>query len=223
MRYLPTESQDTSELKPAEGGQLPDEDAFDVTAHLARADGEEAIDDKPYESITLKILRKIWRLVDPRLNGFGPGLLRLSGIALAAFLPAWGLARLTAALPPIVTGSIAGGIAMLVAIILVLRSRRSDNLALYSRLHLGLLTVGAMTMAGWLPQHLLMSLIGPMGVGYGAGSFVAIFVMAFFLPQERPGATQEAALINQVVDEPADEAVDQPADAPVIERAATPG
>jgi len=189
MRYLPSDTPDTDELRQGEDASAPD-DAFDVTAHLASSD-EEA-EEKPYESITLKILRKFWRLVDPRLNGFGPGLLRLGTISAAAFLPAWGLARYTASLPPVITASLAGGLAVIVALVLVLRSRKSDNLNLYSRLHLGLMAAGAMAMAGWLPGHLVISLIGPMGVGYGVGSFIGIFILAFIFPRARPEPAGEA-------------------------------
>lgn len=189
MRYLPSDTPDTDELRQGEDTSAAD-DAFDVTAHLASSDEE--VEEKPYESITLKILRKFWRLVDPRLNGFGPGLLRLGAISAAAFLPAWALARYTASLPPVIPASLAGGLAVIVALVLVLRSRKSDNLNLYSRLHLGLMAAGAMAMAGWLPGHLVISLIGPMGVGYGVGSFIGIFILAFICPRARPEPVGEA-------------------------------
>jgi hypothetical protein len=201
MRYLPSDAQDNEELRPGEDHPASPDDAFDVTAHLASSD--EVAEEKPYESVTLKILRKFWRLVDPRLNGFGPGLLRLAGISLAAFLPAWGLARYTASLPPLITASLAGGLAAFVALALVLRSRNSDDLTLYSRLHLGLMAAGAMCMAGWLPGHLVVSLIGPMGVGYGTGSFIGIFILAFICPRTRPEPAGEGE--TSAADEDGDE------------------
>lgn len=200
MRYLPSDEKDATALRPANSEALDEDDAFDVTAHLAKT--EDPQDEVPYESVTLKILRKIWRVTDPRLNGFGPGLLRLAGISLAAFLPAWGIARATAALSPITTATVAASLAAILATVLIIRSHRHDNLTTYSRLHLGLLAAGAMSMAGWLPEQLLITLIGPMGIGYGAGSILAIFILAFVFPRQRPDA---AAEVGETTNDPTED------------------
>lgn len=172
MKYMPsTDAQ--SDL----AQNVNDDTLYDVTSGAATTplDTTKA---EGYTPVTYKAAGSIWKRINPRANTYDVAALRLIALVVISWPAAWITSYLAPMLPLPVCVGIFGALGVTLGAVLLTKSTKPDGGDLYSKFYFGLVAAGAMAAAGWLPSSLLIPVLGPLALGYGLGSMLAITRLA---------------------------------------------